>query len=83
VGLNPDLGEEVYRLRGVHAMGLNSQTGIQGSPVFSLIRDRWQQLNLEAFNHCPHCQVDTDFADYIGGAELLAWPTTVWSVSAG
>ena len=64
VDSNPD----VYRLYGMHAMGLNSQTGIEGSLVSSLICDRCKQLNLEAFNRCSCCQVDTDVADCIGGA---------------
>jgi len=33
---------------GVHAIGLNSWTGTEGSAVSSLICDRWQRLNLES-----------------------------------
>ena len=33
---------------GGHAIGLNSWTGTEGSPVSSLKCDRWQWLNLES-----------------------------------
>jgi len=55
-------------------MGLNSQTGIEGSSVSSIACERWQWLNLEAFNCCLRCWVDTDVAECIGGAERLACP---------
>jgi len=74
VGSNRTRGAEVYRLCGVHTVGLNSQTGAEGSPVSSLICIRWQWLNLEVFNCCLHCQVDTDAAVCIGGAKCLACP---------
>jgi len=60
VGSHPELGKEVYQLRSVHAVGVNSRTGIEDSPVSSLICDRWQQLNLEVLSRCLHQTVDTD-----------------------
>jgi len=42
--------------------------------VSSLICDRWQPLNSEAFNRFLCCQMDTDVAICIGGARCLACP---------
>ena len=45
----------------MHAIGLNSWTGAEGSPVSSLICVRWQRLNLEPFNRSLSVpSVDTD-----------------------
>ena len=74
MGSNRTRGDEVYQLCSVHAVGLNSQTGTEGSSVSSLICDRWLRLNSEAFNRCLCCQEDTDAAVCVGCARCLACP---------
>jgi len=41
-------GQRSLSAVGAHAIGLNSWTGTEGSPVSSLKCDRWQRLNLES-----------------------------------
>ena len=55
-GFNPQARKSIGCVGG-HAIGLNSWTGTEGSPVSSLKCDRWQWLNLEPFNCCLHCQL--------------------------
>ena len=55
----------------VHAIGLNSWTGTEGSPVSSLNCDGWQRLNLESFSRCRRRQRETDV---LGRAMALPSP---------